>query len=504
MPTYLAERFETSNVRIRHYGYLRSRIASKDKSRRNIELLEIEARENPSPFNDYNLGSEFLALNEPPARASTSTRRGTSLRLEQRWQGAGYAPMLMARVVTARRGAGDFDAARAAIAEGLEIYPDHTDLVLEQALCAQAEGDLRGAAELARRCMEMGDAPTRYAATVGSGTFLAMTVLAEVERSQGRPDVAEKLYRRSLADHPEYAAPVLPLITLMLERGAGAAELQRVVPARPSARLLAATSCYESGRNELAELLVPRRARCPALQRRRPHRPRRNAALREPVRRGRGRGRARARGLGGRRPGRRRPAIRARRLRRRRGDGRRAGRGRAVAGTPRRRVLPGLGRRAERPAAAGDPAHGRRADGGDRAGGAAPRAGHRGIRQGAAAVAAARPEPARPTESLAWIYFRRGFLDSAAEEWIAVASTQPDVPSLMGLSQVALARGMHQDAAVFAAEAVGARSAAPGGALHCRLLSKISIRKRPKVSGTEGRLRGQQHVDPRTDRRHPS
>ena len=112
--------------------------------------------------------------------------------------------MLMARVVTARRGAGDFDAARAAIAEGLGSIPT-TPTWCSSRPVRPAEGDLRGAAELARRCMEMGDAPTRYAATVGSGTFLAMTVLAEVERSQGRPDVAEKLYRRSLADHPEYA-----------------------------------------------------------------------------------------------------------------------------------------------------------------------------------------------------------------------------------------------------------------------------------------------------------
>ena len=147
MPTYLAERFETSNVRIRHYGYLRSRIASKDKSRRNIELLEIEARENPSPFNDYNLGSEFLALNEPARAREHFDQAWDSLRQEQRWQGAGYAPMLMARVVTARRGAGDFDAARAAIAEGLEIYPDHTDLVLEQALwCSRGQWDLPGCA----------------------------------------------------------------------------------------------------------------------------------------------------------------------------------------------------------------------------------------------------------------------------------------------------------------------------------------------------------------------
>jgi hypothetical protein len=61
MPTYLPERFETSTIRMRHYGYLRSRITAKDKSRRNIELLEIEARENPSPFNRYNLEMSFAS-----------------------------------------------------------------------------------------------------------------------------------------------------------------------------------------------------------------------------------------------------------------------------------------------------------------------------------------------------------------------------------------------------------------------------------------------------------
>jgi hypothetical protein len=55
MPMYLPERFETTTIRVRHYGYLNQRIASKEKSQRNIQLLEQEARENPSPFNDYNL-----------------------------------------------------------------------------------------------------------------------------------------------------------------------------------------------------------------------------------------------------------------------------------------------------------------------------------------------------------------------------------------------------------------------------------------------------------------
>ncbi len=57
MPMYLPERWEHTTIRVRHYGYLNQRIISKDKSQRNIQLLEQEAIENPSPFNDFNLPS---------------------------------------------------------------------------------------------------------------------------------------------------------------------------------------------------------------------------------------------------------------------------------------------------------------------------------------------------------------------------------------------------------------------------------------------------------------
>jgi hypothetical protein len=57
-------------------------------------------------------------------------------------------------------------------------------------------------------------------------------------------------------------------------------------------------------------------------------------------------------------------------------------------------------------------------------------------------------------ELLATMYLRRGFLESAADEWIAVATTQPDASAMLGLAQVALARGYDQEAVEFAAEAV--------------------------------------------------
>ena len=55
---------------------------------------------------------------------------------------------------------------------------------------------------------------------------------------------------------------------------------------------------------------------------------------------------------------------------------------------------------------------------------------------------------------LASMYFRRGYLDSAADEWIAVCERLgPDADALVGLAQVATARGLREDALLFAQEA---------------------------------------------------
>ena len=64
--------------------------------------------------------------------------------------------------------------------------------------------------------------------------------------------------------------------------------------------------------------------------------------------------------------------------------------------------------------------------------------------------------PARErSELLAGMYLRRGFVDSAADEWIAVCEQQgPDAAALAGLAQIALARGLEEDARTFAEEAL--------------------------------------------------
>ena len=56
---------------------------------------------------------------------------------------------------------------------------------------------------------------------------------------------------------------------------------------------------------------------------------------------------------------------------------------------------------------------------------------------------------------MARMYFRRGFLESAADEWIAVATTAPDARALLGpVAGGASRAGFHADAAAFAREAI--------------------------------------------------
>jgi tetratricopeptide (TPR) repeat protein len=62
--------------------------------------------------------------------------------------------------------------------------------------------------------------------------------------------------------------------------------------------------------------------------------------------------------------------------------------------------------------------------------------------------------PRERRERLAALYLRRGFLESAADEWVAAVQEHgADVRALRGLSAVAAARGMDEDAVLLAREA---------------------------------------------------
>ncbi len=83
-------------------------------------------------------------------------------------------------------------------------------------------------------------------------------------------------------------------------------------------------------------------------------------------------------------------------------------------------------------------------------------------------------DPRERREALAQIYLQRGFLDSAADEWIAAAQAAPDARAYVGLAQVALARGFRDDARALGEEALAVDPGNPAAARLCEALAQAA------------------------------
>ncbi len=260
LPGYLPERIEASGVRIEHYGYLGAVRDSREKSRRNIELLRLQQSESPpTPFLHYNLGSEYAAADEPQAALAEFERAWKLLQSLPDRDSYQFAPALMSRMVKALRVCGRPTDAIARAEEGLLRFQGFTDLVLEQAIAAIALEQNERAIELLERCIEMGDAPRRYTATQGSGSYLPRLQLAELRRAAGDHEEAERLLEHCLREHPRFIGSVLPYANLLIASGVEPSEVVKRVEQcmpepPPAAHFMLGTALYESGATIAGEL----------------------------------------------------------------------------------------------------------------------------------------------------------------------------------------------------------------------------------------------------------
>jgi tetratricopeptide (TPR) repeat protein len=478
LPGYLPERFESTTVRVEHYGYLGAVRDAKEKSRRNLELLEKQAADGvDTPFHAFNMGSEYAAAGDEKKALASFQKAWDKLSGDQQRTSYGYMPSLTNRLVKALRICGDLDGAEARAGDGLKLFPGFTDLVLEQAKCARARGDLDAAVALTERCIEMGDAPSAYSSTVGSGTYLALLALAELHTLRGRRAEAEQVLLSCLERYPAFLGAVLPLASAMLASGKDAAEVvdaieSRVTDITPSVNFMLGAALYESGAAVEAEV------RFAAVLERQPASGPARVALSETLLSQSRYAEAAAAAA----------AIAA---------------GEPLANAARRAELFALLVSDELDAAAATLANGRSdlAEGdlalfdawlsAARGGPLPPR-----LPVSSASLLVVTLEallrvrevdafgmlvplvdvtglPSRDRrELLASMYLRRGFLDSAAEEWIGVVEdTGPDAGAMLGLAQVAAARELREDALVFATEA---RELDPSNAGAARLIESLA------------------------------
>lgn len=462
LPGYLPERFEATNVRVEHYGYLGVVRDAREKSTRNIELLLAQRAEGPpTPFLHYNLGSEYAAAGDAPAALAEFERSWELIRSSPDCGRFEFAPALMSRLVKALRVCSRPQDALASAQEGLERFPGFTDLVLEQAIVTAALGQIDDAVELYERCIEMGDAPRRYTATVGCGTYLPRIQLAELRRARGELDSAIELLEHCAREYPQFVGSVLPYASALLASGMPpervVAEVEERMPnLAGGARFMLGTALYESGATAAGE------EQFRGVLERQPHSARARVALGEALLAQRRYADAAA--VAGDVAVEDPLAVMACRTEL---FARIAGAdaGRTPASLERARV-------AGMPAAELELLEGwhQAASAGDTTFAPSPDALPLLVTILEAllrvqdfdsfellhSLLVRAPLPARERRQLlAEMYLRRGFLASAAEEWMAVCNEQePDVQALLGLARVACAQGMSREAGDFAAAAL--------------------------------------------------
>ena len=291
------------------------------------------------------------------------------------------------RSCSARRIAGDLAGARRSPTQGLaRSRPTPTSSSSRRWAPREAGQTRRARPRSSSAASQLGDAPARYSATVGSRHATSpLPARRDLRRERGRRRRGGGAATcRSLTEYPTFVGARAPLASRCSRRGAeprGVAA-RCGAPTQPSAMLLLATALLRGRPRRRGRALVPRRARAPAgnavrPDRRSPRRCSRSAATTRPPPRPRSSPPTRRSPT----PPRSHRALRPRRRRRRRRRCGAAPRGPPTGSPPAElAVLRRLGRRARRPAtaaAARAAAGARRAH---RARGAAPRAGVRRLR----------------------------------------------------------------------------------------------------------------------------
>jgi tetratricopeptide (TPR) repeat protein len=257
LPREVGERFGDAGVRLVHHGYRTDVIESAGKRDRNLELLLAEAARpgGDDPFVAFNVGSEYLMRGEHAEAVRWLSR--AAARTEP---AAAYAPRLALRLTRSLRLGGDAASGEATAERWLAVLPDHTDLAVERALCTADAGDPARALILLDEALALGDGPSAYGSTAGMAGAVGRTLRGEMlMRLERHAEAAEEL-RAALAADPDHLAGLGRLAAALLAAGAPPAAVAEELTPHARAHLrgagpLLATALYERGAVEEAEAL---------------------------------------------------------------------------------------------------------------------------------------------------------------------------------------------------------------------------------------------------------
>ncbi|ULL13150.1 glycosyltransferase [Paenibacillus sp. H1-7] len=188
-----------SPLLLHHTGYLPAELSRKKTIERNMRILQRVLEEHPEdPFHIYNLGVTYCQSGQAEQALAIFAR---ALRLAT--PGAPYRGTLVRDYAKVLLAAGDYAEASVLLQEETKRYSGYSDLHLLHGESLEGQGLLSDAFNAYRDAIHATGGGT-YITEAGANSYRPLTGLARVAGQQGRTELAGRLYREALSEHPHY------------------------------------------------------------------------------------------------------------------------------------------------------------------------------------------------------------------------------------------------------------------------------------------------------------
>jgi len=159
-------------IPIHHYGYIREVRDRLEKSKRNLQLLQMEMKNHKhSPWIEYHIANELYQLKDY-ANAFEYLNESIFLFLLH----AQKPPALIYRLkYSLLLESGNVDGAWPGIEKAIQLYPDYVDLHFLKGLIFFHKKDYEEALKAFEKCLELGEHHPEYLITKGFGSDLALS-----------------------------------------------------------------------------------------------------------------------------------------------------------------------------------------------------------------------------------------------------------------------------------------------------------------------------------------
>lgn len=166
---------QETNIKLIHTGYTKETIAKKNKTARNLRILQEELKENPNdPFMNFNIGNEMMKKKEyeKAIKYYQVAHKGSDQLI--------IKSSSILQMIKALNHQKRYDKALEIINDAKKVYSDYTDLIFMEAELYQKTGQDKEARNAYLQCLKIGEAPSKYLSTNGIGSMFPISKLADI------------------------------------------------------------------------------------------------------------------------------------------------------------------------------------------------------------------------------------------------------------------------------------------------------------------------------------